>query len=105
MSGEVVEAFRMDGGGVMVTFECPGCRNNHGITVGCKNKIGAEWTWNGDLVKPTIHPSVLSRIEFPRDPVRDTQICHSFIRDGQIQFLDDCTHSLSGQTVALEVVK
>lgn len=28
-------------------------------------------------------------------------VCHSFIRDGQIQFLSDCTHALAGQTVPL----
>jgi hypothetical protein len=28
-------------------------------------------------------------------------ICHSFIKDGMIQFLDDCTHALAGQTVPL----
>ena len=76
-------------GGVMVTFECRVAETIWNLSAA--KQIGAEWTWNGDLVKPTIHPSVLSRIEFPRDPVRDTQICHSFIRDGQIQFLDDCT--------------
>jgi len=28
--------------------------------------------------------------------------CHSFITDGQIKFLGDCTHELAGQTVALK---
>jgi hypothetical protein len=28
-------------------------------------------------------------------------ICHSFVTDGRIQFLNDCTHSLAGQTVDL----
>lgn len=27
--------------------------------------------------------------------------CHSFVTDGRIQFLGDCTHSLAGQTVDL----
>ena len=30
-----------------------------------------------------------------------TKVCHSFIRDGRIQFLGDCTHHLAGQTVDL----
>lgn len=29
-------------------------------------------------------------------------ICHSFVRDGLIQYLPDCTHHLAGQTVPLE---
>lgn len=28
-------------------------------------------------------------------------VCHSFVTDGRIQFLSDCTHSLAGQTVDL----
>jgi len=28
--------------------------------------------------------------------------CHSFVTDGQIQFLGDCTHALAGQTVPLQ---
>jgi len=26
-------------------------------------------------------------------------VCHSFVTDGRIQFLTDCTHALAGQTV------
>ena len=29
-------------------------------------------------------------------------ICHSFITDGSIEFLPDCTHELAGKTVPLE---
>jgi len=28
-------------------------------------------------------------------------VCHSFVTDGRIQFLGDCTHTLAGQTVDL----
>jgi hypothetical protein len=51
------------------------------------------WQWNGDRDKPTIRASIL---------VRGKTICHSFITDGKIQFLPDCTHELSGKTVELE---
>lgn len=27
--------------------------------------------------------------------------CHSFVTDGRIQFLSDCSHALAGQTVPL----
>lgn len=30
--------------------------------------------------------------------------CHSFVRDGQIEFLSDCTHALAGKTVSLPAV-
>src|SRR5436309_254590 len=29
-------------------------------------------------------------------------VCHSFVRDGLIEFLGDCTHPLAGRTVPLE---
>jgi hypothetical protein len=29
------------------------------------------------------------------------RVCHSFVVDGRIQFLGDCTHHLAGQTVDL----
>jgi hypothetical protein len=35
----------------------------------------------------------------PKDAPK--QVCHSFITDGFIQFLDDCTHPLAGQTVEI----
>lgn len=36
--------------------------------------------------------------EFPYDT---KNVCHSFIKDGKIQFLGDCTHALANQTVDL----
>lgn len=27
--------------------------------------------------------------------------CHSYLRDGQLEFLADCTHALAGKTIAL----
>lgn len=74
-----------------------------------------HWSWNGDAQKPTFSPSILvtglqCEIKDHRwtgDYVRgpDGQalpsICHSFVAEGMIQFLDDCTHRLKGQTVAL----
>lgn len=29
-------------------------------------------------------------------------VCHSFVRDGKIEFLGDCTHEFAGKTVDLE---
>ena len=42
-----------------------------------------NWTWNGDIEKPTVRPSVLTRgADF---------VCHSWINDGMMQFLPDTT--------------
>lgn len=70
-------------------FHCPGCGHGHAVTVnGKKNNCNASWKWNGSLDKPTFEPS-LNVVGY----------CHSFIKDGRIQFLGDCTHALNGQTV------
>ena len=82
---------------------------------------GPRWGWNGDVKRPTFTPSVLVRsghyvpgyktggdcwcayyAEHP-DEERDFEcgVCHSFVIDGSIQFLGDCTHALAGQTVPL----
>lgn len=72
---------------------CPGCKMLHVITANPEAMI--KWDWNGDRLKPTFSPSLLVRYTVPAGDV----VCHSFIRNGQWQFLSDCTHSLAGQTV------
>lgn len=94
-----------------VHFFCPGCREVHGITYS-----PAGWGFNGCFDKPTFTPSVLVRGhrlvrdeadkwtgEWERDAAGNLipEICHSFVTDGRIQFLGDCTHKLAGQTVDL----
>jgi hypothetical protein len=74
---------------------CPGCKSGHGFRVG--QPSGPNWTFNGDLEKPTFNPSLLCTWKHGDVEHR----CHSFVRDGVIQFLSDCTHDLAGQTVAL----
>lgn len=58
------------------------------------------WTWNGDTEKPTLSPSILTR--WAGGGIFATElVCHSFVNDGMVQFLSDCTHELAGQTVPL----
>ena len=77
-------------------FYCPGCEQVHQIRA-----KGPEprWTFNGDLDKPTFSPSYLLTSDYGTD--RKKRVCHSFIRDGKIQFLGDCTHKLAGKTVEI----
>ena len=76
---------------------CPACK--------CAHVFDDRWTFNGDHEKPTFSPSMLSH-ENPE--VRKTSNgryghrCHSFVRNGQIQFLGDCTHDMKNKTVDLE---
>jgi hypothetical protein len=57
---------------------------------------GPRWGYNGNPDLPTFTPSVLVNAGrfHPGKP-----ICHTFVTDGKIQFLGDCTHALAGQTV------
>ena len=91
-----VIAVRADG---LATFYCPGCDTFHTVRV-----VGQDaWKFNGDLVRPTLEPSVLvsgQRWNFKLGKSVNAQ-CHSFVRDGQIQFLSDCAHSLAAKTVPL----
>ena len=96
-------------------FRCPGCGYNHFLGVGPK-AVGAVWGWNRDKVKPTFTPSVLAKGikqilnangSWDGGWEKDAEgkpvpfVCHSFVTDGRIQFLSDCTHVLAGQTVDL----
>ncbi len=66
-----------------------------------------HWTFNGDFDKPTFGPSVLSHYDMPAEDGFPAvhYVCHSFVTDGRIQFLGDCTHALAGQTVDLPDIK
>ena len=69
---------------------CPGCKGGH--------MLDSRWTFNGDYAKPTFSPSLLVN---GSQTNKNQPRCHSFVRNGQIQFLGDCTHDLAGQTVDL----
>lgn len=92
----------------LIRFWCPGCEEWHMVDVS-----DGRWVFNGNFEKPTVIPSILVSYKHPKgysneDPapedydgeyVRD--ICHSFVTNGEIRFLGDCTHELAGQTVTL----
>jgi hypothetical protein len=78
-------------------FHCPGCKDSFGHFVLTTGK-GPIWEVSKVVDdKPTVMPSIRVR---SRNAEGET-ICHSFIKDGKIQFLNDCTHELAGQTVEL----
>lgn len=77
------------------TFDCPGCECSHYINT--NPQFGAVWDFNKDMEKPTVSPSLLVRMPWKNE----VKICHSFVKDGNIQFLHDCTHKLAGQTVEI----
>ena len=96
----------VDGGRVM--FWCPGCGEGHAITVDATHNPGINWGYNGNAQAPTFTPSILVTYNGPDAGLIDKDcdrapyaVCHSFVTDGRIQFLGDCTHPLAGQTVDL----
>jgi hypothetical protein len=103
-----------------LTFWCPGCKEAHAINYG----LGHPWDWNGNAEKPTFMPSILVKTghhashfnaygccwcTYDAEQIAEGKevsgfacvICHSFVTDGQIHFLSDSTHELSGKIVDL----
>jgi hypothetical protein len=98
--------------GDTVLISCPACNGMmHGLGID-KSKQPC-WGFNGDFDKPTFTPSL--RVQYTQ-PITDDErdrimngekinkpkvVCHSFIRDGQIQYCNDSTHHMAGQTAEL----
>lgn len=84
-----------------VQLHCPGPFPNRCIPVQLKGtRAGTgNWSWNGDTEKPTLKPSINTSADFGEQ--RERKVCHSFVNDGKIQFLGDCTHEFAGQTLDL----
>lgn len=103
-------------------FFCPGCKYRHEVHVYEPRSNGAQWGFNGDLNNPTFTPSIhittglyagatlvdeSDTIKYPEgkewnDFLKESSsVCHSFVTDGYIEFLGDCTHELKGQKVEI----
>lgn len=79
-------------------YWCPGCDSLHGIAIRPHTQDnGAGWSFTGTLECPTYSPSQKSTWNNGKQEM----ICHTFIRGGIIEFLNDCTHALKGQKVPL----
>lgn len=104
--------------GLRLSFWCPGCKERHDIP--CGDVTSPRWGYNGDPESPTFTPSILIKsghftsgwkegdscwctwkAEEGTEPGFSCGICHSFVTNGQILFLQDCTHALAGQTVEI----
>jgi hypothetical protein len=72
-------------------YWCEGCGYDHAFAL---KSEGGHHDFNGDLNNPTVSPSLVQNFT-------PGKMCHSFIRDGKIEFLGDCWHNLKGQTVEL----
>ncbi|MET3981754.1 hypothetical protein ABIB62_004371 [Mucilaginibacter sp. UYP25] len=77
-------------------FYCPGCEANHLVSIA--PKAGTYHTLTGTLARPTIRASVM----VAGNKKLGIHRCHSFVTEGMIAYLDDCTHPLAGKTVSME---
>ncbi len=75
------------------TFNCPGCETTHSFHV-------PRWTFTGTVECPTYVPSLVTWYNDPRTGEEKCR-CHSFVREGRIEFLGDCYHALKGKTVEI----
>lgn len=106
-----------DVSGGQLRFKCPGCNSNHVVNItGAGN---ARWGFDGNYERPTLTPSVLVQVghyiqgresecwcdynrgKSPEEICFECVRCHSFVRNGYIEFLSDCSHALAGKTVPL----
>lgn len=76
-----------------VWFVCPGCNCYHRAQVDPSAQLPKPWTWNRDLVKPTLSPSLL---------VMGKIKCHLYVRNGVLEFLGDSEHQFAGKNVTME---
>ena len=112
----VVHLEILEDGRQVANIMCPGCHFTHRMVVKTPNTSSPHWSWNESMDRPTFQPSILARYGHyakgstaptcdwcKEDDDKDCcGVCHSFVTDGVIQFLDDCTHSLAGQSVPLK---
>jgi hypothetical protein len=76
------------------------------VMIGGTRKGTNNWTWNGSVDSPTVKPSILTKgsTGFTSENGERTiteHVCHSFVNDGMVQFLSDCTHEYANQTLPL----
>lgn len=98
-SGRVARVSGIEGDNrAMVTLWCPACGVAHALWVIDPDKpapvIAITWNWNSDLDSPEFHPSLLTQ-------AGPGTRCHSWIKDGNWEYLADCDHAMAGKTVPL----
>lgn len=74
-------------------YWCEGCWRAHSVPIN-------RWQYSGTEDNPTISPSVRHYYTNPENN-QETTICHYFIRNGNIEYCNDCEHKLKGQTLKL----
>ena len=99
MGNRVREVVNSKGELLGYSHYCPGCGHDHVYYTEKESQYHVLWTFvNGDLEKPTFKASML--VNPNNDPSYNR--CHYFVTDGKIQYLNDCTHNMKGQTIEMK---
>ncbi len=86
-----VQILEVDGEFCKWVIFCPACKDFHQMNDG--------WEYNGLEDSPTFSPSIMVTQGFGN--AKAATVCHSFVTDGKIRYLQDCTHDMAGKVVAL----
>jgi Family of unknown function (DUF6527) len=97
LNGVEIECDPIDAEFVLIRIPCRFSHRKLPVMLNGQRSGTNCWTWNGDTEKPTFRPSVLTKIEL----VDGVFVCHSWVTDGVVQFLDDCTHINRSQSIKL----
>lgn len=88
-------------------FKCPACGHAHNVPI---NSGENTWKMSGTDESPTLEPSILNYI--PKEKIVDdktiiekTEVCHLFIRSGQIEYLSDSQHHLAGNIIDMQNIE
>lgn len=71
-------------------YICPACNEEH--------EINDSWQIEEKDGIVNISPSILFRAESFSYPEKN-RVCHSFVKNNKIEYLNDCTHKMAGMTV------
>ena len=87
---KVLEAVKADGTHRGWIVDCRACGSH---------LYDGRWTFNGDRERPTFRASMLTRLDPRPGNSHPAQVCHSYVTDGRIEYLADCSHEWKGQTL------
>lgn len=96
-----------------ISFRCP-AGHDHWVDIKSEQYPEHRWTFNGDLNRPTLSPSVMERsgwfvdIEVHNKTESEysrfgssSYKCHFILTDGIMNFQSDCSHGLANKNIEL----
>lgn len=70
---------------------CDACQMLHELPTQHSNE-SCHWEWDGQTHRPTLSPSIRTEC---------TQVCHYYLREGWLHYLNDSSHAYAGRVIAL----